>query len=264
MDAGKRASGNDIDMANKEDWIKRRLEEIQEKSRYSGKYVYSDFLSPLEASYAHNISKPNNLKVWGGYESAERVVARFGNEDEIGYEENYPVVIIKISCLNEKYTQALTHRDYLGALIHLGIERSVLGDIIIDKNRQEAYVFVLERMSEFVIENLYKVKHTNVMAEIIEEFPKNAAPTLTNKSIIVQTPRLDGIISKVFSLSRSEAKNKFSKQEVFKNGIVCDNPSVQLSENDTISVRHKGKFIYRGIQKKTKKGRDSITVSLYE
>ena len=239
----------------------RRLEELEYQSRSFRSYTFSDFLTPMEASLACETADSRSLRLWGGYESAERVVARFGNAGELGYEEEFPIRILRIAPGNEKFAEELGHRDYLGSLISLGIERSVLGDILVDG--KTAYVFVLDRMAEFVKDALVKVRHTRVSAEEVETLPDSAGPTLERRELVVSSPRLDGVISKLYGFSRSEAKAVFAKQEVFRNGRLCMNASAALEEGDLVSVRHHGRFIFRGGLRQTKKGKERVAVEVY-
>ena len=96
----------------------------------------------------------------GGYQDAERVMLRFGGEELMGYEEEFPISCLKVSPVSAKFADVLTHRDYLGALMNLGIERDRLGDILIAGN--EAFIFCTSSMADFITENLVKVKHTSV------------------------------------------------------------------------------------------------------
>ena len=90
----------------------------------------------------------------------------FGNPEELGYEEPFPIVCIGIEPLIEKFGENLNHRDYLGALMNLGIERENLGDIFI--KGKTGYVFCLERIADFIMENLTQVRHTHVKLRILE------------------------------------------------------------------------------------------------
>lgn len=218
-------------------------------------------MSPADAGTAYEVCDDSWLTVWGGSDAAERVMVRFGNPADFGYETAFPIVVVRVAPTNEKFAENLSHRDFLGALMNLGIERDVLGDILLADGK--AYVFVAERMADFVVENLHRVKHTDVGCERIDELPEEASPKLERKSLVAASTRLDGIVAKLYRLSRSEAKAAFARQEVFINGRVCVNPSVVLKEDDVISVRHKGKCIFRGISHETRKGNHSIEIDLY-
>ena len=232
--------------------LRKRFLELQQQSISDNCYYFTDFLAPIDISSAYEVCDPKRIGVWGGSDSSERRMIRFGNPDEMGYEVPFPIVCMKISPVNWRFS----------ALMHLGVQRDVLGDIICHDG--SAYVFVVERMAQFVEDNLFRVKHTDVSCTRLDELPVEAAPVLTPHTIVVSSARLDGIISKLFHLSRSEAKAAFERQEVFCNGRVAANPAAEPREDDVISLRHYGKCVYRGIERTTKKGNISVKIDKYD
>ncbi|MBO4899998.1 MAG: hypothetical protein J5509_06880 [Lachnospiraceae bacterium] len=238
-----------------------RYRELAERSARAGIYVYTDFHSPAGASLAYRIADERSVKMWGGAESCERVIVRFGDPEEIGYEESFPISIIHISPRMPKYADKLTHRDYLGALMNLGLERDVIGDIYVCDN--EAYVFVCEKITEFITDELSQVKHTQVKCEITDAIPDEARPKLKEETVTVSSLRLDGIIARAYHLPRTEAKDLFNSEEVFINGRLCANPSHEPAEGDAISVRGHGKLIYGGVGRKTSKDRFAVIIKKY-
>ena len=75
--------------------------------------------------------------LFGGCDGTERNIARFGNSEELGYEEDFPIVCLEILPKSEKFAEPLCHRDFLGALMNLGIERKNIGDISVMHKRAE-------------------------------------------------------------------------------------------------------------------------------
>ena len=134
-----------------------------------------------------------SFSLFGGYENAERQIAVFGNEEEFGYSPSYPIVCILVSPLMQKFADDLTHRDFLGSVLGLGIKRETIGDIIIKNNT--GYIFCLETIADFITENLKKVRHTSVKCGKVTETPKEVNPEATEKFIIVASERLDVIIA---------------------------------------------------------------------
>jgi len=111
----------------------RRIQELEETSYRNSQFLFTDFLNEAEYADVLSLGEPAcRMSADGGHEGAERVIVRFGDPESFGYEESFPITILKIEPLLEKYADALTHRDFLGALVNLGIERRVLGDILID------------------------------------------------------------------------------------------------------------------------------------
>jgi len=239
----------------------KRFEELSDRARRSGVYTYSTFHSRETASLAFDVASPKELVLWGGSEISERVIVRFGDPEDLGYEEEFPIRILLIEPKQAKYSETLTHRDFLGAILNLGIERDVVGDILVKNN--SAYCFVIEKLADVFCSNLDRVKHTAVSCKIVEEVPKDCLPQLKEENITVTSPRLDAILAKVYHLSRTDAKDLFEDEKVTVNGRICRNPETILKENTIVSVRGYGKLEYHGEERTTRKGKTGITIWRY-
>ena len=228
-----------------------------------GYYTYSSFLGLAEQSVLSSVTSRVRTKAvkFGGAMGCERVVVAFGDEEELGYPPCFPITCLKVAPKSQKYADRLTHRDFLGALINLGIERSVIGDIVILDN--VGYIFVIEDMAEFVRSSLTKVKNTAVEASVCESLPEGELFKTECVRITLAGVRLDSIIAKVFSLSRGDAQALFKKRLVFLNGVVTDSASRVPRGGDVISVRGHGRMIYRGEVGTTKRGRLAVSVEVY-
>ena len=239
----------------------KRFEELAQRSDERGYAVYTDFLGLSEISElcAMRFSVPVNL--WGGYENAERCVACFGDREYFPDNTDYPIKCILIKPVNQKFADTLTHRDFLGSLMGIGIRREVLGDIIIYENC--GYLFCLDTIADYIIENLNQVRHTTVKCEATEEIPTDVLPQPENREIIVSSERLDVIVSAIYKMSRSQVLPLFNTEKVFVNGAVKQSPSATAEVNDKISVRGFGRFIYKGVLRTTKKDRLVISVDVF-
>ena len=114
---------------------------------------FSDFLNLNELNILHTTPKDmflSQYKTYGGYDLSERQMAVF-LPDALYYEYEYPIQTIEVIPLNKKFSEDLTHRDYLGALMNLGIERCKIGDIIAEDHK--ALIFVKEEMAEYVTDD---------------------------------------------------------------------------------------------------------------
>ena len=130
-------------------------------------FTFTEFLGLAEQDVFNQIESELRYvgyKIFGGTDDGERVIVRFGNEEELGYSVDYPIKCLVIRPLMQKFAEDLTHRDFLGALMNLGIKREKLGDIIIHEN--EGYLFCLEQIADYIVDNLTRVKHTSVTVEI--------------------------------------------------------------------------------------------------
>ena len=146
----------------------RRLAELSKNAYYRGFCTYSDFLNLDEQNLFFNNYKEivqSKYMLWGGYDDAERRVICF-YEDDSSTNMYWPIVCLKIVPVNVKFSENLTHRDYLGAVLNLGIERCKIGDILVKE--QEAYLFCREEISHFILENLNRVKHTTILVSLID------------------------------------------------------------------------------------------------
>lgn len=237
--------------------------DLSEKSRNKGIYVFSDFISPDElSSVQQNARSLEIFSAFGGADGCERTMLRFGDERTLHYEEDFPIKCIKASPLSEKFTDNLTHRDFLGAVMNLSIKREKIGDIILNENT--AFIFTAESIADFICENLKKVKHTAVKCTLCDFPLLGELFTLEEKDILSSSLRADCVISAAFSLSRSEANKLFAADKIFINSAVCETPSKLLVKNDRVSVRGRGKFIFSDEQGKTKKEKLKLKLSFYK
>lgn len=244
--------------------IKKRLVELGRKSYNSGIFTFTDFLGLAEQSAFSEVKRELGgipYEVFGGAEGAERVIIRFGSEEELGYSMPYPISIIKVEPQSQKYADRLTHRDFLGALLNLGIERHTLGDIVIIDN--VGYIFALESIAPYIADSLIKVRRTDVSVSIITELPEGELYRTERKTVQISSERLDAVIARVYSLSREDAQALFKKRLVFADGREIDSTSYAPKENEKISVRGHGRFIYIGRQSLSKKGKLNVAVEMY-
>lgn len=239
----------------------KRFEELANRSNEKGYAIYSDFLGLAEISEFSSMRFSVDTTLWGGYEDAERCVVCFGNRDYFNDNSDYPIDCICIKPVSQKFADNLTHRDFLGSLMGLGIRREVLGDIIISENC--GYLFCLDTITNYIIENLSQVKHTTVECVVTDKIPENALPQPIYNEIIVSSERLDVIVASIYKMSRSQVLPLFHTEKVFVNGAVKTSPSTTVNVGDKISVRGFGRFIYNGVLRHTKKDRLVISVDVF-
>ncbi len=241
--------------------LKKRFSELASRSFDRGNYTNSEFLTQAEQSELLKMHFPVKVSLFGGYHNAERCIAVFGDENDIGYECLFPVKYIKIEPLQMKFADKLTHRDFLGSLMGLGLRREKLGDIVINEN--VAYFVCLDTVSDFIISQLDKVKHTSVKCSESDFIPADILPELKYEELIVSSERLDVLISAVYNLSRSDSLKRIDGETVFCNSVLAVSPSFIPEAGMLISVRGLGRFIYDGVLRQTKKGRNVIAVRIY-
>ena len=263
---------------NETEMIKNRIIDLSRMSFERGIYTHSDFLTLAQQSDFSDLSHTKALfshdySLFGGYEGAERVMVRFGSENTLGYDQAWPIACIKILPLNHKFAEELSHRDILGSLMNLGIERTLLGDIIVPKKSPDsitysksqacAYIFAKDHIAETLCKELTRIRHTSVMASIIDNPEDVPKPTLQEMNLQVKSERIDLIVAHVYNLSRSQSAELFLEGKVFVAGRLSENESHILSSKDLVSVRGYGRFIYNGVIGNTRKGNLNISVSKY-
>lgn len=241
--------------------IIKRYEELAARCEKIYSPVFTDFLDVQEQNVLIK-SGVSFSGMYGGYETAERKIAVFGEEYLYGDELLLPAVWVCISPIAPKFADTLSHRDYLGALMNTGIDRAVMGDLIIHENK--CFVFMLSKITEYIINELECVRHTKVKCEVIDELPTVAAPKTLEETIIAAGNRLDAVIASVYPLSRSEAVELISGGRVFINSAEITQTHRALKENDTVSVRGYGKFTFTAVtDKTTKSGKLRIIIKKY-
>lgn len=251
---------------NPEDkWLKNRFIELAENAYQQNHYTFSTFLTLAEQDLLIRTMQAHphiDYTLFGGHPSCERRLARFGSAKLFGYEEAYPIEILAIQPLAPKFSRQLTHRDFLGAILNLGIDRHTTGDIFTKDTC--ANVFCLNTISRFITDNLVKVANTQISCQIITQVKEEWAPQLKERLFSVPSERMDALIAALYKLSRSQSQELFQTGKVFINGKLTENSSAKVKEKDIISVRGKGRFYYQGIEKETKKGRFLVTVHVFE
>jgi RNA-binding protein YlmH len=246
-----------------EELLKKRFIELWQRSE-GGYFTFTDFLGLLEQSILSEVQRSYpgmKYSAFGGCEGCERVMVRFGDEEELGYSEQFPIVCIKAEPVSQKFADKLTHRDFLGALLNLGIERETLGDIPILDN--VGYVFCKRDISEHILTSLSRVKHTDVRLSICDNPPEGGLYKTERRRVQALGERVDAVVAKVFCISREEASLLFKRGLVFVNGRGIESPSHIPKRGEIISVRGYGRMRYLGYDSLSKKGKKNIEVDLF-
>lgn len=238
------------------------LKDLSQKADRNNRYTFTGFLTEEEQSELFSIKKELlPFTLFGGAPGCQRVIARFGDADELGYEEDFPIACLFAKPTLKKFSDELTHRDFLGALMHLGIERSRTGDIVLRENA--AYLFVHTSLALYISENLTKVKHTVITCTPAPTLPEGALFQLADETLIVSSLRLDCLIAALYKLSRAACCELFQSKKIFINGRLCENTSYTPKSGDTVSVRGFGRFIFQGETGRTKKDRLCVKIQRY-
>lgn len=244
--------------------LKNRFRDLAQRSYRQGIYTFTGFLGLSEQDIFRQQEKELSYAGYtleGGYPGAERVVIRFGDEERFGYPADFPIVCIHIAPLRQKFAEDLSHRDFLGALMNLGIERDTLGDIRVGDG--QAWLFCLESVSAFICENLDQVRNTHVRCLVsadVRAFPQEEPETVR---VLVSSLRIDAVLSRVYNISREKSLELFRSGRVYVDGRLCENNSRLLRAEETVNARGFGKFLLAGEPETTKKGRLAAEVKVY-
>lgn len=152
----------------------------------------------------------------------------------------YPFKALQVLPLNRKFSEDLTHRDYLGSILNLGIDRSKTGDILIENNT--AILFAHDDIVSFLCSELTRIRHTSVKTEELPSFDIQYTPKYEELTGTVASVRLDSLLSLAFSSSRTKLSGLIEGGRVFVNGKLITSNGYQPNEGDLISVRKMGKF----------------------
>jgi len=243
--------------ADKNQLIK-RFSELAQRAERLGFQQETKFLSMAEQAILHTLHLPGAYSLCGGYPEAERCIAVFGAAE--GYDYAPPIVCVCIAPASRRFADELTHRDFLGSLMALGVTRETLGDIIVQDNA--GYLFCLDSIADFIIDNLIEVKRTTVVCSRAE-LPQIASAEREPVSLVVASERLDAVISAVHRLSREDAKHLVEKGVVFVDGRLVLKGGAPIPEGALVTVRGKGRFKFLGVERETKKGKLRVQVIKY-
>lgn len=168
--------------------------------------------------------------------------------------------LIKITCSD---FVRLSHRDYMGAILSLGIDRSTIGDIVLQGDHC-AYVFVLTSMASFVCDNLTCVGRTPVKAEICSDFSRvHLKHNFQSSQVVTTSLRFDCVLSAITGISRDKSKTLIKQGLAELNYYSKASPDDSVTDGDIISVRGYGKYKIDDSSGVTSKGKSRLTVLKY-
>ncbi len=194
----------------------------------------SNFLNPVEVSYIKKILDKSNLQysIYKPFKDAEK---------QIIYTDKLGVSLFLISTKDN-----LSHREILGSLFSNQLRDDSFGDIIIDNDKY--YILIKDHLKKYMLTNFNKIGKKSV--KLIEkdlDCTKDFSNRYKTMNITTTSLRVDQIISKLISISRSKVLNMITDQMIMVNYEILKSKTKSISENDIISIRRYGKFIIRKI-----------------
>ena len=244
--------------------LKNRFHDLADKAYRQNTFTFTGFLGLSQQNMFWQ-EEPRlryaGYCFFGGADNCDRQMLRFGNVEELGYEEAFGIACIHITPSQEKFSDDLSHRDFLGALMNLGIERSTLGDIRV--GNREAYVFCQENIAHYICSQMDRVKHTPVRCKIVQEMKDIPVEEPLLVTVQVASERIDAVIARLYHKSRGDVLELFRCGKVFVDGRLCENNSRMLKPREIVNVRGFGKFDYQGVKNETRKGKLSVQAAVY-
>lgn len=221
------------------------------------------FLTPREQEMARFLfGTETGLLFFGGYEDAERKMLVYLPEYlEVSslFEDDAPIVCLRASFYEE---DALSHRDFLGALMGAGIARETVGDICVGKGYCD--FFVTAEIAPYIQQNFLSTGRTKLhLTRIPLQDAKIPEPEVKEVKDTVASLRLDSVISSGFRIGRSLAVQYVSAGKAAIDGLPCEKPDKTVDEGSKISVRGLGKIKLASVNGKTKKDRISVIIHRY-
>ncbi len=225
--------------------------------------VLTKFLDEVELSNLINANHNQYpILAFGGYDNAERVRVLI-NSEEVNNNE-FEISLLKIE-YPKKFVK-INHRNVLGTIMSLGINRNTIGDIIITGDDEALiYVLVVREMVEYLKQNLTSINNYPVKIKEVdfEELQSIKLKDAIIKSYIISSMRLDVILSNILNVSRNEINSYFDEKKVLVNHQICMNRHYEYKSGDLISVRKFGRIIIDDNIKTTKKNNLVISAKIW-
>lgn len=240
----------------------KRLRELARKARYAPLPVYSRFLEPVMQAQARAAAAEAgvDVRMFGGYTGAERLMAAFWAQ-AAPEDEDFPLTCLELSW-DARYASP-GHRDLLGAVMGLGLERDATGDIAPAEEAGRAYLFVHRDVEAYVCANLECAGRAHLKVHRAGGALHMRAPQGEMLRITVSSPRLDAVLAAGYRLSRTEAQRLIDGGLVKRNHVELLRGDVHLEAGDLLSVRGHGRMRVECIEGTTRKGRLALRLFRY-
>ena len=191
----------------------------------------------------------------GIFQEADRRMISFNN----CYNLNYPIDIIEIT--NKSNFSILRHKDYLGAVLSLGIERNKIGDIVVKDNK--AYLPIIDEISSYVLSNLNYIGKSPVEAKILYDLDE--IPSVDFQELIINDAslRVDSVVAKIANISRAKSIELLDSGKVLIDYVKAKDKSQELLKGSRLTIRGIGKYIIGDIVGETRSGKQRIIIKKY-
>lgn len=240
-----------------DEFLKARLKDICSVTNTKNIPSFLGFLNEAEFSLCKTILDSNHVKYtfWGGHDqAAKKYICVL---PDWAHTADFPFSCVRFD-FNSNYS--LSHRDFLGKLMSMGLSREKIGDIIV--NEGNAFVFLANSIASFCVDNISKVGSVGVSVSVCDT-PEIHTKGFLSIRKVVSSKRADCVVSAICNISRQKAKEYILSGKLIVNYKVCENISQSISNLDVLSLRGYGKFLVKSIDKTTKKERTILELDKY-
>lgn len=243
--------------------LKRRIEDLRDRCHRTNQLTSTFFLDPAEIAQARIVLRsPSAVTALfsGGYEEAERkrlfFLPDYLDEEYFPYDEQLAAIYIKCPYGTP------THRDYLGALMGLGIKREALGDILVFDGY--TYIICTPQIAPFIIDNLTKVGRYGVKCELCElSEVKAPEPVFDRVTGTVASLRTDAVTAVAFNISRTSAAELIKEGRLAVDHLEETSPSREIEPDTLLSLRGYGRAKLVSLGGMSRKGRQFIELHVF-
>lgn len=235
-----------------------RIHDTADICERTNKPKYLGFLSREESVLARQTLERRNVDfvLFGGYDGSERVM--LGCFPEWDNDRDFPITSVSFTY---RKTDNLSHRDFLGSLMGLGLTRESVGDILVEEGR--AVAFLSSDIADFVVTQLEKVGRIGVSIAKGYSSPLPCKSVLAKLESTVASERLDCVVAALCNFSRGVALKKIELGTVSVNSVICEKATKIVNSGDIVSVRGYGKYIIDSLDIKTRKNRFVLKFQKY-
>lgn len=240
-----------------------RVLDLAEQALRDDKAVASDFLDPHERHVAQSVLgslREISFRAYGGYPKAERQRLLIFPEYESPEYLDEPIAVLAIAAGGA--AGELGHRDCLGAILGLGLDRSKVGDIVTVTGGFQ--VVVAEEIAGFVTGQLTRVGKVPVRVELIDPEQLEVEPERVKEMrVTVASLRLDAVAALGFGVSRTRMAREIKAERVKLNWKPVRDPDRDVAPGDVVSIRGRGRVVVAEVEGTTRKGRISLLLKRY-
>lgn len=236
--------------------LKAHLEDLEEKSGRWHTHTCSSFLNEEElAAMRKYFPESGHIVYDGGYEGARKKKIIFCYDED----DDFCDVVCLAAKIDQRFRK-IGHRDILGALLHLQIDRHSFGDFWVEDDH--IYLYTGKEMAEFLMANLIRINQLSVSFTLIDEHPVQKFQ-MKEITVVAASERADAIVASLAHVSRAKAKEMIRQGLVQLNHVMLEHPDEVCNNNVTISIRGVGRFVFTGTERTTRNGRIAAVFQQY-